>query len=170
MRALIYCYRSGWLNNALGLALAGIVARPLTCPPLTAETFPYERLAEVDLVYIALHGSPKARVLRGDNEVAALSLARLEDGPRLERQPVVILEGCYQAETRFPAAFLAKGARAVFASPERTFDRRLGLGTAGKAGLEIVRRLQAGRPPDAAARDSGFVAFADRNEINGHFA
>lgn len=169
MKALIYCYRSGWVNNVLGLVMAGIVARPLTCPPLTAETFPYEQLAEVDLIYIALHGVPRARVLCGDEQIPALALEGVQDGPRLDRMPVVILEGCYQAETAFPAAFLAKGARAVFASPQRTFDRRWGLGTAGKAGLGIVRRLQAGYAPDEAARDSGFMAFAGRDEINGYF-
>jgi len=167
VKALIYCYRSGWLNNALGMALAGIVARPLTCPPLTAETFPYERLAEADLIYIALHGSPRARVLRGDEQIPALALERVQDAPRIAGA-IVILEGCYQAETLFPQAFLARGARAVFASPERTFDRRLGLGAAGKAGLEIVRRLRAGASPDAAAQDSGFLAFVGQ-DINGGF-
>lgn len=168
MKALIYCYQSGWLNNALGLALAGIVVRPLTCPPLTAETFPYARLGEVELIYIALHGSPRARVLHGDEQIPALALERVQAGPRLDRA-IVVLEGCYQAGTLFPRAFLERGARAVFASPERTFDRRWGLGAAGKAGLEIVRRVRAGLAPDVAALDSGFMAFAGRDEINGGF-
>ncbi len=162
MKALIYCYRSGMLNNLLGRALAGIVARPLTCPPLTADTFHYETFAGMDLIYIALHGSPRARVLRGDEQIPALALERVQDGPRLDGA-IVILEGCYQAETLFPQAFLERGARAVFASPEQTFDRRLGLGAAGKAGLEIVRRVRAGASPDAAAQDSGFLAFWARH-------
>lgn len=167
MKTLVYCYRSGWINNAVGLLQAGILTRPLTCPPLTAESFPYERLGEADLIYIALHGTPRARVLRGDEQIPALALERVQDGPRLDGA-IVILEGCYQAETLFPQAFLARGARAVFANPEQTFDRRLGLGAAGKAGLEIVRRLRAGAAPDVAAQDSGFLAFVG-TDINGGF-
>ena len=170
MKALVYCYRSGWMNNVVGLALAGIVARPLTCPPLTAETFPYVRLGEVDLIYIALHGVPRARVLHGDEQIPALSLAGVQEGPRLLDGAIVVLEGCYQAETLFPQVFLERGARAVFASPERTFDRLFGLGEAGKAGMAIVRRMRAGLAPDDAAQDSGFVAFSGRDKINSYFA
>lgn len=155
MKTLIYCYRSGWFNNALGLALAGIFTRPLTCPPFTAETFPYEHLGAVDLIYIALHGAPKARMLRGDDGTPALDVDGILSGPQLRDGAVVILEGCYGAKTPFPKAFMERGARAVVASGEQTFDYRRKLGEAGRAGLAVVRALRAGMTPDEAVRAAG---------------
>lgn len=154
MKTLVYCYKSGWMNNALGLALAGIVTRPWTCPPLTAETFPYQTLAEVDLIYIALHGSPRARVLRGDDGVPAISVEGVLDGPELHA--AVILEGCYGAKTAFPHAFMERGARIVIASTKQTFDRRVGLGEVGRAGRDIVRALVSGEDATAVALGYGF--------------
>jgi len=139
----------------LGLAMAGIVARPLTCPPLTADAFPYERLAEADLIYIALHGGPKARVLYGDGQIPALTIEKITDGPSMHA--VVILEGCYGAKTAFPQAFLQKGASAVIGSTQQTFDRRIGLGPAGHTGMKIARRLRDGLSPVDAVRDSDFI-------------
>jgi hypothetical protein len=160
MKTLLYCYRSGWINNALGLLQAGIVTRPLTCPPLTAETFPYERLADVDLIYIALHGSPKGMALYGDGNLPALSVEGIIDGPELHG--VVILEGCYGAKTAFPQAFMARGAGMVISSRERTFDRRYGLGEAGRMGRDLVRALRAGKDLRTALRGE-FEALV-RNE------
>lgn len=158
MKALVYCYRSGWTNNLLGLARAGVVALPLTCPPLTAETFPYERLADADLIYIALHGSPGWRTLRGDNDIPALDVDRVLAGPQLRPGCKVVLEGCYGARTPFPAAFYARGAAVVVASDEKTWDRRRRLGRAGKAGSNIVRKLVAGNvDPVAIAEDEFYV-------------
>ena len=139
---LIYSYRSGAVNNWLGLALAGMPTRPLTCPPLDAATFPYARLAEADLVYIALHGSPGARMLYGDANNPALDARRIET---VKRGAVVILEGCYGLETFFPQAFLMAGASAVLASRDATWDRRWRLGPAGRAGLAMLRALRAGK-------------------------
>lgn len=153
MKALIYCYRSGWVNNALGLALAGIFTRPLTSPPLTAGTFPYARLADYDLIYIALHGAPKSRVLRGDEGIPALDVEGVLAGPRLREGAVVILEGCYGAKTPFPQAFMERGAHAVIANRDATFDKRITLGRAGTAGSAMVRALRAGKaPPDLASK------------------
>ncbi|OQA19153.1 MAG: hypothetical protein BWY63_01811 [Chloroflexi bacterium ADurb.Bin360] len=151
MKALVYCYKSSVLNNWLGLALAGIMTRPLTCPPLTAETFPYARLAEVDLVYIALHGTPKARVLLGDAEIPALDVEGILAGPRLRDGTVVILEGCYGAKTPFPRAFIERGATAVISSGKRTWDKLRSLGPAGRLGSVMVRALLHGASPEAAA-------------------
>jgi len=149
MRTLIYCYKSGWFNNALGLALAGIFTRPLTCPPLTAETFPYAQLADYDLIYIALHGAPKAHLLRGDDGIPALDVAGVLKGPQLRPGAVVILEGCYGAKTPFPQAFLKQGAAAVIASREKTWDKLLTLGTAGRFGSAMVKALRDGVVFDA---------------------
>jgi len=149
MKALIYCYRSGWVNNALGLALAGIFTRPLTSPPLTAETFPYARLAKVDLIYIALHGAPKARLLHGDDGIPALDVDGVLNGPSLRPGAVVILEGCYGAKTPFPQAFKERGARAVISSAKRTWDKPRMLGTAGRLGSMMVKALLQGAAPEA---------------------
>lgn len=154
MKALVYCYLSGMINNALGLLQAGIVAWPLTCPPLTAETFPYERLAEVDLIYIALHGTPKAHTLYGDDGRPALLVEGVLTGPELHAN--VVLEGCYGAKTAFPRAFMERGARMVVASGIQTFDRRIGLGSAGRAGRDIVQALVSGRDVTALALSYGF--------------
>jgi hypothetical protein len=154
VRTLVYCYRSGWINNALGLLQAGIVVWPLTSPPLTAETFPYERLGEVDLIYMALHGSPKAHTLYGDGEVPALRVDGILGGPELHA--TVILEGCYGAKTAFPRAFMERGARIVIASTKQTFDRRVGLGEVGRAGRDIVRALVSGEDATAVALGYGF--------------
>jgi len=150
MKTLVYCYREGMINNLFGLMQAGIVTRPLTSPPLTAETFPYERMAEADLIYIALHGSPKGRVLYGDGDIPALSVEGIIDGPELHG--VVILEGCYGAKTAFPRAFVARGAKMVISSRERTFDRRYGLGEAGRMGRDLVRALREGKDLRTALR------------------
>jgi hypothetical protein len=144
VKALLYCYRSGVVNNVLGLALAGVFTKPLTCPPLTATTFPYERLGEVDLIYIALHGAPGWEVLRGDDYIPALDVARVLSGPRLREGCTVILEGCYGARTPLPAAFYEMGAVVVIASEQQTWDRKRGLGRAGKAGSAMVRALMGG--------------------------
>lgn len=144
MKTLIYCYRSGWFNNAFGLALAGIFTRPLTCPPLTAETFPYAQLAEYELIYIALHGAPKMRLLRGDDGIPALDVDGVLNGPQLQPGAIVILEGCYGAKTPFPRVFKERGAAAVIASRDATFDKRITLGRAGAACSAIVRRVRAG--------------------------
>ena len=151
MKALVYCYKSSVLNNWLGLALAGIMTRPLTCPPLTAETFPYARLAEAELIYIALHGTPKSRLLRGDESIPALDVDGILAGPQLQPGAVVILEGCYGAKTPFPRAFIERGARAVISSPKRTWDKPRMLGTAGRLGSTMVRALLQGASPEAVA-------------------
>ena len=156
MRTLLYCYRSGWINNVLGLALAGIMTKALTCPPLTAETFPYTQLGEVELIYIALHGSPKSRVLYGDNNIPALRVENVLTGPLLLPGAAVILEGCYGAKTAFPKAFLERGARVVIASQEKTLDRRIGLGAAGRIGSLLVKTLVTGGNVNALAANSGF--------------
>lgn len=143
MKALLYCYRSGKINNALGLARARVFAIPLTSPPLTAETFPYAQLGEAELIYIALHGSPKSRMLYGDAQIPALSVDRILDGPALHA--AVILEGCWGAKTPFPRAFIERGARMVIASHTQTVDWRFGLGEAGRIGSALVRALAAGQ-------------------------
>ncbi len=144
MRALLYCYKSGLINNVLGLALAGVVTRPFTSPPLDAESFPYARLANADLIYIALHGMPGKGVLWGDEMLPALDVHGVSGGPDMRPGAVVILEGCYGAKTPFPQAFKERGAAAVFASRDETFDKRFTLGKAGTAGNLMVRRLRAG--------------------------
>ncbi len=144
MRTLIYCYKSSALNNWLGLALAGIMTRPLTSPPLTADTFPYARLADYDLIYIALHGAPKSRLLKGDADIPALDVDGILAGPQLRDGTVVILEGCYGAKTPFPQAFIARGATAVIANRERTWDKLRSLGPAGHLGSAMVKALRAG--------------------------
>lgn len=154
MKTLVYCYRSGWINNAMGLLQAGILTRPLTCPPLTAESFPYERLGEADLIYIALHGTPKAHTLYGDDGRPALMVEGVLVGPELHAS--VVLEGCYGAKTAFPRAFMERGARMVVASGARTFDRRVGLGSAGRAGRDIVQALACGGEVTALALSYGF--------------
>ena len=146
MRTLVYCYRSGQLNNWLGLVKACVFPSVLTSPPLTAETFPYERLGERDLIYIALHGLPGRDVLWGDNQVVALDATRIAVGPRLRKGAVVILEGCYGLKTPFPEAFLERGAAAVIGSPVKTFDKLRGLGQAGRAGSALVKALRQGQP------------------------
>jgi hypothetical protein len=151
MKALIYCYASSALNNWLGLALAGIMTRPLTSPPFTAETFPYTRLADYDLIYIALHGAPKSRLLKGDADIPALDVDGILAGPQLRDGTVVILEGCYGAKTPFPRAFIERGATAVISSGKRTWDKPRMLGTAGRLGSAMVRALLHGASPEAAA-------------------
>jgi len=150
VKTLVYCYRSGMINNMFGLMQAGIVTHPLTSPPLTAETFPYERLADADLIYIALHGAAKGCRLYGDGKLAALSVEGILAGPELHG--VVIMEGCYGAKTAFPRAFVERGARMVISSREKTFDRRYGLGEAGRIGRDLVRALRDGRDVRSALR------------------
>ncbi len=158
MKALIYCYKSGWLNNLIGLALAKAPALPLTCPPLTADTFPYARLGEVDLIYIALHGTPGTPTLWGDEGIPALTVAGVLAGPQLRPSCRVVLEGCYGARTPFPAAFYERGAQIVVASDYKTWDRRRGLGRAGRAGSAVVKKLLAGvTAPDEIAEDDFYI-------------
>ena len=146
MKTLLYCYRSGIMNNWLGLALAGVLTRPLTCPPLDAGSVPYERLREMDLLYIALHGDPSRSrdVLYGDDWRPALEADQIAEGQRLDGL-IVILEGCWGAATAFPAVFEALGAT-VAAARAPTWDKRVGLGRAGRLGMALVRGLRKGKP------------------------
>ncbi len=150
---LLYCARSWIVNNWLGLLLAGVVTRPLACPPFTDETFPYDRLCKVKAAYIALHGEvDQPGVLFGDERapatgdyrrIPALSARRIREGGRLKGL-VVFLEGCNGMRTEFPEAFLSQGAAAVVGSVSETFDMTLTLGPAGVFGREFVRGLRRG--------------------------
>jgi len=155
MKTLLYCCHSWRINNWLGLARAGVFTRPLTCPPLDAGSFPYSKLAGVDLVYMALHGAAYERdLLYGDDWRAALSIEALRRRAPDMSGAVVVLEGCYGMRTRFPHLFRALGAAAVIASARPTWDRTLSLGRAGRYGSTLVRALRQG----ATVRDAMAVA------------
>lgn len=142
-RVLAYCARSWRINTFVGLLAAGRVVKPLTCPPLTAETFDYDLLAEASLAYVALHGIPGQPYLYGDGWLTALSVAGVAEAPEMPGL-IVFLEGCFGAETGMPEAFLERGAAAVVASTAETEDRTVGLGPAGRLGRDFVRGLRRG--------------------------
>ena len=138
---LLYCARSWRVSATLTLAAAGRLARPLTCPPLTEETFPYERLAVARLAYVRLHGLPQQPYLYGDDWLTAMSARRLRGGPRLQGT-VVILEGCFGAG--MAEVFVEMGAAAVVANDGETVNRTLRLGPAGWFGRDVVKALDGG--------------------------
>jgi hypothetical protein len=145
MNTLLYCYRSGVVNNMLGLGLAGVFVRPLTSPPLTLATFPYEHLAGQDLVYFALHGrSYDPNHLYGDDGQIAISVELLRLKAPAMKGAIVVLEGCYGALTAFPTAFHTLGAAAVISSRTATYDRRWRIGRAGRLGKDLVKALRGG--------------------------
>ena len=159
MKTLLYCYRSGVVNNALGLIKARVLPQSvLTAPPLTADTFPYHELEGIDLAYIVLHGVPGFRdVLFGDHNTLALHAGRI-NGLNLVGLSVV-LEGCNGLKTNFPQAFLDAGARVVVASAEPTYDYLVGLGEAGRVGSRVVSRIRDGKPLDDVLAGTDFVAM-----------
>lgn len=153
MKALLYCYRESAWNNWLGLARAGVLCRPMTAPPLSDQTVPYDRLREVDLVYIALHGSPsQPEMLFADAamKAPAFSGAFLSTVAPSMAGSVVILEGCWGLATIFPEIFQDLGVAAVIASQKPTYDRLRGLGSAGALMSRVVGALRRGAPVGAA--------------------
>jgi hypothetical protein len=174
MKALLYCYRESAFNNWLGLARAGVLCRPMTAPPLSDQTFPYDRLRDVDLVYIALHGSPaQTEMLFADAAMTqpAFSSAFLSTVAPSMAGSVVILEGCWGLATIFPEIFQDLGASAVIASQKPTYDRLRGLGSAGALMSRVVGALKRGAPVGEAleraknkvdkGRDQGFVIVGE---------
>jgi len=141
---LLYCCKSWAFNNWLGLWRAGVMVRPLTCPPLNSASFPYWKMDAASLVYVALHGMEGVEdVLVGDDRIPALSSNRIKDmgGIFATGGQVVILEGCFGLSTAFPQAFIDAGAEVVIGARTPTVDRRVTLGPAGKAGSRAVRVL-----------------------------
>ena len=87
--------------------------KPLTSPPLRAETFDATQLEGAQLLYFDLHGQPGAPFWMGDDEIIAL---RAEQIARLDlRGAVVFALSCYLADAGSPMmdAFLDAGARYV---------------------------------------------------------
>lgn len=157
MRVMLYCYRSGVINNSLGIIRAGVIPRPIfTSPRLTAETFPYAELEKVDVAYICLHGLPNIPSdLFGDNMVRALTVKPIR---HLKLNGLkVILEGCYGLATNFPQAFLDAGAAFVIGSKEPTQDYLMWLGDAGKVGSDLLRRVIRGEDFTEVLTDSVFA-------------
>jgi len=114
MNTLAYCAASFARRME---RLAG--ATPLTCPPLTDETFDPSLLQGRDFVWFKLHGRRNERYWYGDNWTTALSADRIASADL--RGAVVFVSNCwlYQGHTgrEVPGpmmiALIQAGAKAV---------------------------------------------------------
>lgn len=148
MKLAAYCCRSWLVSTWLA---AG--ARPLTCPPLTADSVqPVQFQAAV--LYIRLHGLPDQPFLYGDGWQTALA-ATWVAGLKLPAS-LVFLEGCYGGQ--IAEAFLAGGARAVVGNEQPTYGRRIRLGPAQQIGRAWLQQLRRGFPVGLALRAAQRVA------------
>jgi hypothetical protein len=112
-------------------------------PPLTGETFPYQRLEHEKLLYLRLHGLPRQSYLFGDRWLTAFSGKRLS-GLDLSGL-VVFMEGCFGLKTRIPKAFLDSGASVVVASDRETENNTIRVGKAGRFGRDFVTAMLRGK-------------------------
>jgi len=146
---------------ALGLRLLrGYKVKVMTAPPFNAETFPYTELAEVDVVYIRLHGIPDQPYLYDGGWNTAFSMDRLvHQVKELPKHPRIFMEGCFGKQTGIPAVLLKLGASEVVASTTETRNRPLTIGDAGKIGLAMLKAWLDG------AGESGPLQVAD-NDVN----
>lgn len=116
----------------------------LTCPKLTHETFPYERLAQADIVYFRLHGLDGQPFLYGEGFVRGTHVAfsnAIFDASHVWMKPnsKVFLEGCFNALTGAPEVFLQAGADEVIAASSKTWNGKFKPGPAAKLGLEALQ-------------------------------
>jgi hypothetical protein len=155
VKAVVYSYRRGAVNNRLGLALAGVLTPwVLTCPPTDQDTFPYQALSAFDLAYLVLHNGPDPTRLYGDERPGKHDHRRYQalDSQRVtSASRVVFMEGCAGLRTAFPGAFLAAGCEAVIGSFQPTYDKTVWLGPAGWQGVRVVKALRRGRTVHQAA-------------------
>jgi hypothetical protein len=124
---------------------------PLTCPPLTASTFPVEQLTGRDLIYFDLHGLPRADFWQGDGGAVALEAWQIRSVNL--SGAVVFATNCYLGDDHSPmlTALLEAGAAAVVAGGGRNWLPRSGLAYgAGLLGLWVRRMLAAGHSPERA--------------------
>jgi len=148
MRILVYA-AGRWLVSTRRLMqaaeklLPGLDVDVLTCPPLTAKTFPYERLAEVDVVYFRLHGMPDQPYMYGASFLrpwgeTAFSLREFQSKRIMLDGVKVFFEGCFATQTGIPAAMVEAGATVV-ASTTATKNSPLRIGPAGQIGLAVLK-------------------------------
>lgn len=149
MRVFACCAHQWHVSTRFVLLSAGILCRLYTAPPVTEETFPYEEMAEADLVYLSLHGIVKQQYLYGDGLVTAFSAKRML---KLLKRPIIVLEGCEARNTPIPDTFLNRGARVVLADADESIGRKYTPGPSGKLGSDFVRMLKKGRSADDALK------------------
>jgi hypothetical protein len=149
MKILVYAARR-WhistlrmLKQVVGL-IPSIEVEVLMCPRLTHETFPYEKLAEADLIYFRLHGLENQPFLYGQGHrggwQTGFALALFEaEGVTLKPNCRVFFEGCYNSLSGIPDAFAQAGAGDVIAADTETYNKRLGIGPAGSVGIQAIQ-------------------------------
>ena len=145
MRVLLYCPK-GWavstkrMMRQVERAVNGSVTwTVLTAPPLDGETFPYHVLANVDVLYLRLHGLAGQSYLYDEKWRTAFSLPKfLSSGVQFTKAPLVFMEGCFGAKTRIPAELLNRGAGQVVACETKTKNYRVLVGPAGQVGKAVL--------------------------------
>jgi hypothetical protein len=141
-----------------------IEANVLTCPNLTHETFPYERLAQADIVYFRLHGMADQPFLYGQGIIGGWQTAFSNEifsasGVEMRGQATVFMEGCFNALTGAPDAFIQAGANEVIAANTQTWNGTLRPGPAAKIGMKAIEAWMSGR---SAANDVQLAAVQER--------
>ena len=136
-----YCARAWRLST-----WCAVGTRPITCPPLDAETVDIRRL-HAPIVYLRLHGVKDQPYLYGDpGWTTALSAEQVEQADF--SGSIVFLEGCFGLE--LGDAFMKAGALAVVGSTVATMGRRWRLGPSSIIGREWLRQMKRGATVSAA--------------------
>jgi len=149
MRVFAYCDRS----FAQGMRrVAGV--KPVTCPPMTAETFEPHWLEDRELILIDLHGEPGEAAWYAIDDAG--SVPRCIDALRAEQirqadlgNAIVFAASCYLADEDSPMldALLDAGARYVIAAPGENYAGRRRLMGASLLGYIFRLALERGRHP-----------------------
>lgn len=124
---------------------------PITCPPVTAETFSVSSLENRDFIYFDLHGFPGASFWMGDGNIVALEAYQLA-GANLGGA-VVFATNCYLGDDNSPMldALLQAGAGVVIAGAGRNWSPATGLSYgAGLLGFWIRKLMSLGMRVDRA--------------------
>jgi len=149
MDILVYCAGEWRVSTWLTFAMIRRPMRVLTCPPLTGETFPYKKLAGLNLLYLRLHGMPEQSHLYGSKWQTAFSLEELmAEAPDMSGS-VVFMEGCYGRRTQFPKAFKSLGAEHVIGSNDETESENIFVGQSSRFGQWFVRAFVKGKSAQA---------------------
>lgn len=124
---------------------------PVTCPPVTAETFDLPLLENCDLIYFDLHGLPGAGFWQGDGRIVALNDWQIRQAELAGA--VVFATNCHLGDDNSPMldALLDAGARAVIAGAGRNWapEKSIAYG-AGLLGMWVRRGLEMRMAPEQA--------------------
>jgi hypothetical protein len=144
---LVFAYCAESLRSVVERA-AGV--QPVTCPPVTLDSFKPEWLERKSLLYFNLDGAPDEPYWYGDGWETALSVGKVNQADL--GGAIVFVANCYLPESPFLATLLKAGASFVVGGSGTNYARKSRVGGADLLGMWFRRCLMRGFSPERALK------------------